>query len=325
MDAARLPLVLEALGIGEFGESVYRAVLAAPDASVAGVAAVVRATPRRVGRALAELVELGLVRRLDGRRYVPLPPEAAIDMLVHRRRAELDRVRGAAAELVDAFRLRDLQARPEGLVEIVAGTEAVRKRSVEFEYGQRSEILSFDRPPYATPPAGYDEVGTERALLERGVEMRIIYDAEALQMPGRLRTVTQLVGLGERARTLPGLPLKLYVYDRRLALIPLAANRPTDAMAIVHRSALLDALVALFEAYWERARPVVTGAGDDDLSPRDAEVLALLGTGLTDQAIARRLGVSLRTARRRINAIMATVHGSTRFQTGAAAAHRGWL
>jgi DNA-binding CsgD family transcriptional regulator len=318
--------VLEALGIGEFEEDVYRAVLTAPDASASGVAATVRATPRRVGRALAQLVELGLVRRVDGRRYVPLPPEAAIDMLVHRRRAELDRVRGAAAELVDAFRLRDLQARPEGLVEIVAGTEAVRKRSVEFEYGQRNEILSFDRPPYATPPAGYDEVGTERALLERGVEMRIIYDAEALQMPGRLRTVTELVRLGERARTLPGLPLKLYVYDRRLALIPLSSDRPTEAMAIVHRSALLDALIALFESYWERARPVVPDTtGPADLDPRDAEVLALLGTGLTDQAIARRLGVSLRTARRRIAGITARLHGSTRFQAGAAAAHRGWL
>jgi DNA-binding CsgD family transcriptional regulator len=160
--------------------------------------------------------------------------------------------------------------------------------------------------------------------------MRIIYDAEALQMPGRLRTVTELVRLGERARTLPGLPLKLYVYDRRLALIPLSSERPTEAMAIVHRSALLDALIALFESYWERARPVVPGAAGDatgpaDLDPRDAEVLALLGTGLTDQAIARRLGVSLRTARRRIAGITARVHGSTRFQAGAAAAHRGWL
>jgi DNA-binding NarL/FixJ family response regulator len=60
------------------------------------------------------------------------------------------------------------------------------------------------------------------------------------------------------------------------------------------------------------------------LSPQEADVLTLLGAGLTDQAIARQLGVSLRTARRRINAIMTRVHGSTRFQAGAAA-HRGWL
>jgi sugar-specific transcriptional regulator TrmB/DNA-binding CsgD family transcriptional regulator len=319
--------VFEAVGINAFEERVYRAVLRRPETALTELSAAIEAPPRRVSRALAELEELGLVRRLAGRRYVPVSPEAAIDMLIHQRRAALDEVRGAAAELIEEFRLHALQNHPAGLIEVIAGGEAVRKRSVELQNSPQKSIMSFDKPPYATPPAGYDEVAAERPLLARGVEMKIIYDSAALQMPSRLPAVVELVRLGEKARTLPILPLKLYIYDQRLAIIPLTGNHVSEAMVIIHRSALLNALVALFDAYWDRAAPITSTpeSASDEISPQEAQVLTMLGAGLTDQAIARQLGVSLRTARRRVTAVMDRVHASTRFQAGVAAAHRGWI
>jgi DNA-binding CsgD family transcriptional regulator/DNA-binding transcriptional ArsR family regulator len=319
--------MLEAVGIDGFAEQVYRALLQNPESSLADLSLAVAAAPRNVSRALSRLAGLGLIRRPDGKRYIPVSPEAAIGMLIHQRRAALDEVRGAVSELVDEFRLRALQSHPAGLIEVITGAEAVRKRSVELQYSPEKSIMSFDKPPYATPPTGYDEIGTERPLLDRGVEMRIIYDNGALQLPGRLDTITELVRLGEKARTLSTLPLKLYIYDHRLAIIPLTGSHTSEAMAIVHPSALLDALVALFEAYWDRAQPIASApaGADEDLSPQEAQVLTMLSAGLTDQAIARQLGVSLRTARRRVTGVMDRVHASTRFQAGVAAAHRGWV
>jgi hypothetical protein len=53
------------------------------------------------------------------------------------------------------------------------------------------------------------------------------------------------------------------------------ADRPTAAV-VVHRSALLDALSALFESYWERAVPIVIGAdgalGSEPPAPPAADV-----------------------------------------------------
>lgn len=319
--------MLEAVGVGPFDERVYRALLGMADSAAADLADALREPLRKVSAALARLEELGLVRRSEGRRYAPVSPEAAIGMLVNQRRAELDEVRGAAAEFVDAFRLRDLRNHPTHPVEVVSGPDEVRRFSVGLQHNPEKSVLSFDKPPYATPPAGYDEVAAERPLLERGVEMRVIYERPALQMSGRLANVTELIRLGEKARTLPTLPLKLYIYDQRLAIIPLSGNHVSEAIAVVHPSALLDALVALFEAYWERATPIVAvpARAVDGLGPQEAKVLTMLGAGLSDQAIARQLGVSLRTARRRITTVMELVHATTRFQAGAAAAHRGWI
>jgi DNA-binding NarL/FixJ family response regulator len=135
--------------------------------------------------------------------------------------------------------------------------------------------------------------------------------------------------VGEQARTLPEVPVKMPICDRRVAILMLADDGDRiGATAIIQRSVLLDALIALFENYWEMARPVLpapSDTGDDDLDDGEALVVAMLGAGLTDQAIARHLDVSLRTARRRVAAVMNKVKATSRFQAGVAAAHPRWL
>ena len=54
-------------------------------------------------------------------------------------------------------------------------------------------------------------------------------------------------------------------------------------------------------------------------------MLKLLDAGLKDEAIARQLGVSMRTARRRISSLIAKLGVGTRFQAGLEAARHGLL
>jgi DNA-binding CsgD family transcriptional regulator len=318
--------VLEELGVDPFEEWVYRAILRRTATSRAELVAATGAGSRRVGRALSTLEELGLVRRAEGA-YAPVHPDVAVNMLIHRRRAGLEEVRGSLGELIDEFRLGNMRAHPSGLIEIVVGPDAIHE-SAHLDQLPSESVLCFDKPPYTTS-LDSNEVAAERPWLERGVEVRAIYDTAALQLPGRLANVTELVRLGEQARTLPEVPVKLKICDRRVAILMLAgSDDEIAAAAVVQRSSLLDALIALFESYWALARPVLPSLSDSDsggeLDEQEALVVAMLGAGLTDQAIARHLEVSLRTARRRIAAVMEKVNATSRFQAGAAAAHRGW-
>ncbi|MEW2115290.1 hypothetical protein AB0945_08880 [Streptomyces sp. NPDC005474] len=52
---------------------------------------------------------------------------------------------------------------------------------------------------------------------------------------------------------------------------------------------------------------------------------SLLASGLTDTAIARAQGWSVRTSQRRVQRLMCSLGASTRFQTGIEAARRGRL
>jgi DNA-binding NarL/FixJ family response regulator len=57
----------------------------------------------------------------------------------------------------------------------------------------------------------------------------------------------------------------------------------------------------------------------------DSRILGLLLAGLTDQAVANQLNLSMRTVQRRVRALMDLVSADTRLQLGFHAARRGWL
>ena len=54
-------------------------------------------------------------------------------------------------------------------------------------------------------------------------------------------------------------------------------------------------------------------------------ILELLDAGLKDEAIARQLGVSLRTVQRAVRLVSLTLGVQSRFQLGAEATRRGWI
>ncbi|MGW4204135.1 helix-turn-helix domain-containing protein [Streptomyces sp. NPDC004726] len=104
-----------------------------------------------------------------------------------------------------------------------------------------------------------------------------------------------------------------------------AADGEIREVMVLHPSALLDGLLVLYDLLWQRSVPLWPGAGGAgrELSHDDERLLALSASGLTDQAIARRLGVAQRTVERRMRRIMNVLGARTRFQAGLQAANRG--
>jgi hypothetical protein len=79
----------------------------------------------------------------------------------------------------------------------------------------------------------------------------------------------------------------------------------------------------MFELLWQVATPLPVGPHAARVLPAEGEpddgpLLALLAAGLKDEAIARQLGVSLRTVQRRISTVMRGLGARTRFQAGVA-------
>ncbi|MFF9568963.1 hypothetical protein [Streptomyces sp. NPDC014685] len=138
------------------------------------------------------------------------------------------------------------------------------------------------------------------------------------------------VAQGQHVSVTDRLPIKLVIVDRRIALLPLDPERETEPVAlVVHRTGLLTALGSLFDLHFERGWPLnASGVVERDEAPVaaiDREIVALLHVGLTDAAIARRLGMGHRTVQRRLHALMDEVGAATRFRLGWYAARAGWL
>jgi DNA-binding NarL/FixJ family response regulator len=122
-------------------------------------------------------------------------------------------------------------------------------------------------------------------------------------------------------RMLRDVPLRLIVIDRRTALLPTSA----DVVVELGPSSLLNALLRLFDLLWQQASPLTPAVSGGPLTSDDQQLLSLAAAGLTDQAIARRLGVAQRTVERRMQRILKTLDATTRFQAGLRAGQRGLL
>jgi hypothetical protein len=258
-----------------------------------------------------------------------------LSALLARRRADTEAAFAAVGDAVDdlasEYRASRLQGDPTQLVDVITGEAAVTLRVAELTQSMRSHFWVLDRPPYLGPYSTELEETFSMDLLDRGIDIRSVYTPEALEQPGRFELITRLAQVGEQARLLPALPFRLRIMDRRVALVALIGGR-YDGIAVVHQSGLLDALLELFDVYWQRAQPIVsTGIVStapenlDQPSAEDLLLLKMLQAGYKDQAIARELGTSARTVTRRIAAIATRLGLETRFQVGSEAAKRGWI
>lgn len=317
---------LAAVGVDEVGERIYRNLLDRPAATLADLASELALATTRVRRAITTLEDLGLVSAAPTRprRYTVASPQVALEALVQHQLERLTTVRAAAEQLQERYH-RTVGAKAFEAVELLTGPAAVGQHFTQMEQTAQREIAVLDRPPYFLPAVLNQRV--EVHALRRGVPVRGVYSHQSLAVPGRLEQIRTSARVGEQARVIPELPLKVAIVDDS-ALVPLLAHPDDERALVIHRSALVDGLRLLFELLWEQATPVLLTDGPS-VPPAeqtvDREIATLLAGGLPDKVIARQLGVSLRTVARRVGVLMEQLGARTRFQAGVRAAARGYL
>ncbi|MET9035734.1 helix-turn-helix transcriptional regulator [Streptomyces mirabilis] len=314
-----------AVGVSAFDELLYQAILNQPDAGAAGWALLTGASPGRVREACNRLLTLGLLQPPDsmgGLRAVD--PRVAIRALIRRRETESELLAATAEEMATAYEAGLLREEPSRLVEVASGEGAIAARLEEMYARAEHEVCLFDTPPYLAPAA--PQVDLQADLLSRGIVSRGIYAATGLEDPKVLSRALSMVELGEQARVLPTVPLKLLVVDGCRALLPLTASAAGGYCAVVvWHSAVTEALQKLFELAWQQATPLGQPVSDGGLTEDERTLTRLLAAGMKDEAVARHLGVSLRTLRRRVSDLQERLGAASRFQLGMRAAQRGWV
>jgi hypothetical protein len=284
-----------------------------------------------VAKALSRLTSGGMAGRVPGRpaRYLASAPDIALGALVAAREAELRGARASIEDLTQVFREASRFTHPAELVEVVTGADNIDDRVRHVQESAKEQIRCLDKPPYLGPPGA--KLADESRRLAEGIRYRVIYDREGVAVPGRLHDdILVSSARGEQSRVRAVLPIKLFMADERLAIIPITSSpHVIDAAYVIHASALLDALVTLFEAEWDRAVPLAkligrTGA-EEALDADTGTLLTLLAAGQTDAGIGRALGWSPRTTQRRVQRLMLELNATTRFQAGMNAKERGWL
>lgn len=318
-----------AVGITELDERVYRALLREPGLSPTDCARALGISPQRCRAAIHRLAELGLLAPgASPRRPRPVDPRVAVGSLIRQHQGELDKLAVDVDQLATDFYHGRLRADPNLVLDVVEGREAIAGRFRDLLSVAERDVVSLNAPPYVLDPDECEAL--ELAALHRGARVRCLYNADVLNDPEMLAYLTAMARAGEQARFLRTVPLKLYVVDGVEAMLPLTGHEAGSRFraVVVRRSALTDALRALFEVLWRQApawTPGVPSRAGTGLTEEERALLRYLVSGMKDEAIARHVGCSRRTLRRRVDALLDRLGAANRFQAGVLAVQRGWL
>lgn len=285
--------------------------------------------------AVSRLFELRLLRIDDtaGRRLVPVDPGTAAAALV----SPVERAMYERRELAD--RLRDrieavtrpvggtepaVRAAPVGAIDNLEGAAEIRGLFKLAGETCRREVL-IQRP-------GHDDEDLLDYLLEPcyrtlglGVAVRLVGPHRSRAGFASRAKARRLIEDGAQIRTVSHLPQAAVVFDHSLAVmltVPGAGEPPTARR--IRDGEVVRYLVDLFNHLWEGAAPyALDEPGYADVTDSLHQSIArLMAEGLTDDVVARRLGMSVRTCRRHIAAMLRDLDSVSRFQAGVQAAGR---
>ncbi|MCJ0871740.1 LuxR C-terminal-related transcriptional regulator [Streptomyces sp. AP-93] len=293
----------------------------------------------KVREALDECERLSLIRCSpeDNTRILLVGPEVGLQALLVRRESEFQRRQQEIAESrVEVSRLIDEYAaaqeeRRRTDVERLVGIDEIRCRIEELANECEHTMMSFHPGGGLTSSHRSASRPVNELMLERGVEMRTVYLDSIYNDPASVDHARGLAERGAHVRTTAMLPPRMLIYDRARAVIPIDPEVSAAGALVFRGPGIMATLCNLFEQVWEKAAPISGGrphrreTEHGELSGQEQTVLQLLGEGYTDEVVARKLGVSVRTCRRITADLMARLGARSRFQAGLRAVELGWL
>jgi hypothetical protein len=249
--------MLTALGATETEDSVYCFVATTVSATWAEIRSATGLSAGEVRGALAGLHRRGLVSQTgdDPVRYVASSAGTVAAMISNRLR-ELREAQEVLDLLADKRHAAQLSGQAAGIFEVVHGQQALRHHVLHLLHTARSEVVNMVKPPViAVQPS-------ERARPGDTARNRVIFETGALEAPGALDAIRDGMTSASEVRVHTKLPVKMLAIDRCAALVPLTRDDTTPAGVLIYPSAVLDALLALFEHVWDSAVALhMAGAG----------------------------------------------------------------
>jgi len=214
---------------------------------------------------------------------------------------------------------------PADAVAIVTGSEAIDAELNTLAIGALQEIDTLAPGGGHSPAAVNAAKIRDSKLFARGIQLRTIYLDTVRNSTHTLKYVQWLNEHGAEVRTTARLPIRMIISDHKTAFLPLDMDDGNTGL-IVHRSpSAVIALQELFEKTWAAATPLGMVRAPDGrrLTDEARAILELVALGQNDVEIARRLGMSERTVRRRIEQIEDKLGVSNRYRAIYIAAKTG--
>ncbi|MGW3493877.1 helix-turn-helix transcriptional regulator [Streptomyces sp. NPDC001020] len=261
----------------------------------------------------------------------PVPPAVALAHRLAPIEREISDRRRLSTQLAEAFQpyltLSTQATATSDSIVVLEGNDRINAALNLATEQCQTEVLTVqpsDRISEANMLRGLER---DRPLIERGVRIRTLYQHTARHSPGKLAYAAHLADGKAEYRTIDELVERLIVCDATVAFIPI---RDDQQVALeLRQPGLVRYLTKVFEFMWNRAVPLNADGpyetAPDGITDIQHSIAKLLVEGHVDEAIARRLGMNVRTCRAHIAKLATALGSGSRAQLGYLIAQSGIL
>ncbi len=269
----------------------------------------------------------------DAKWLRPVPPAIALAQRLNPIEREITEQRRQSIKLSEAFEpfmlLGVQDAAPTHAITVLEGLDRINA-ALDLATAQcQTEMLTVQPSSSARSAEKrlLEALERDKPLIERGVSIRTLYQHTARYNPERLAYVDHFANGKVEYRTIDELVERLIICDETVAFIPIREDRQV-ALELRHPG-LVRYLIKVFEFMWGRAVPLSAGApyetAPDGIPDIQHSIAKLLVEGHVDEAIARRLGMNVRTCRAHIAKLAQALGSGSRAQLGYLIAQSGIL
>jgi HTH-type transcriptional regulator, sugar sensing transcriptional regulator len=145
---------------------------------------------------------------------------------------------------------------PLDYIEVLTDTEQVKEKWLTIQTNTEKELLYFTKPPYVSSLD--DNVDNELDKIVNKVKIKSIYeykDATSEGIENLIKIIEMYQKVGEEARVLKELPMKLVVSDDTISLLSLndrISLNPSITSILVNHPSFAKAMKEVFESYWQK-------------------------------------------------------------------------
>lgn len=251
----------------------------------------------------------------------PIPPVVALSRQLsplENEIAERRRLAISLAETFQPFMAMGTHTTTSDSITVLEGGERINAALNMATAQCRTEVLTLQPSDRMSERSLLRGLERDKPLIERGVRIRTVYQHTARYNPEQLAYAARLSDGKAEYRTIDELVERLIICDETVAFIP-ARDDQQVALELRHPG-LVRYLIKLFEYLWDRAVPLSTGtpyeAASGGITEIQHSIAKLLVEGHVDEAIARRLGMNVRTCRAHIAKLASALGSGSRAQLG---------
>ena len=231
-----------------------------------------------------------------------------------------------AQALLDAALRMNQSRRASAAVRSIGEDEAMRTAAGALLRGARREVFIVT-PGRALCPEDKLAASTQllAALRSHGVKVGLLGTPSTVADPRGRAHLIQLDRIGVNVRIARHNLQEMIMVDREVALLRARTAPGHHQRLIVRTAAVVHSFCGFLSATWAATVPLeaYTRYEDPDQVAEVAQIIESLGMGYKDDVAARKLGLSVRTYRRRVAEIMELLNATSRFQAGVRAVELG--